>query len=70
MTEYRVFTIGRDAHFVSFRKFTCNNDTDAIVWAKHLIDLYPVELWNGDRFVIRLEPRPSLNPRGCREWTL
>ena len=56
MAEYRVFTIGRDGHFISFRKFCCVDDADALIWAKQLIDLYPVELWCGDRLVARLEP--------------
>ena len=38
MAEYRVFTVGRDAHFVSYRKFTCKDDHDAIIWAKQLMD--------------------------------
>jgi hypothetical protein len=63
MAEYRVFTIGRDAHFVSFRKFTCMDDADAIVWAKHLIDHYPVELWSGERLVIRLDHQPKSPPK-------
>jgi hypothetical protein len=56
MAEYRVFTIGRDGHFISFRKFSSMDDADAVVWAKQLIDLYPVELWCGDRLVTRLDP--------------
>jgi hypothetical protein len=54
--EYRVFTVDRDAHLVSYRKFTCKDDAEAIIWAKQLIDRFPVELWNDDRLVIRLEP--------------
>jgi hypothetical protein len=54
--EYRVFTVDRDAHLVSYRKFTCKDDAEAIIWAKQLIDRLPVELWNDDRLVIRLEP--------------
>jgi hypothetical protein len=54
--EYRVFTVGRDAHLVSYRKFTCKDDSEAIIWAKQLMDRFPVELWNDDRLVIRLEP--------------
>jgi len=56
MAEYRVFTVGRDAHFVSYRKFTCKDDHDAIIWAKQLMDRFSVELWCGDRLVMRLEP--------------
>jgi hypothetical protein len=55
MAQYRAFTIGDDGHFTSYRAFTCVNDAEAIVWAKQLIDGYPVELWSGDRFIIRLD---------------
>jgi hypothetical protein len=63
MGEYRVFTVDRDAHLVSYRKFTCKDDSEAIVWAKHLLDTSPVELWNGDRPVIRLEPASGAQTR-------
>jgi hypothetical protein len=67
MAEYRVFTIGRDAQFLSYRKFTCKDDADAIIWAKHLIDGYPVELWSGERLVTRLKPKPSMMPKARQE---
>jgi hypothetical protein len=62
MGEYCVFTVGREAHLVSYRKFTCRDDSEAIVWAKHLLDRFPVELWSGDRLVIRIEPTTSAMP--------
>ena len=54
MSEYRAYLIGHDGHFASSRSFVCGNDADATVWAKHLFDGHDVELWSGDRFVIRL----------------
>jgi hypothetical protein len=67
MAEYQVFTIGRDGHFISFRKFSCMDDADAVVWAKQLIDLYRVELWCGDRLVTRLDPEAgeAVGKRRC-----
>jgi hypothetical protein len=56
MTEYRACTIGEDGHFVASRVFRCDNDTDAIVWAKQLIDKRALELWSGERLVLRLAP--------------
>jgi hypothetical protein len=47
--------IGEDGHFVSYRAFGCGGDADAIVWAKQLVDVHDVELWNRDRFVIRID---------------
>ena len=54
MNEYRAYLIGTDGHFASSRSFACPNDADATIWAKQLIDGHDVELWSGDRFVIRL----------------
>jgi hypothetical protein len=56
MTEYRVYTVGTDGHFVNFRGFVCANDEDALVWARQGMDGAAVEVWSGDRFVTRLEP--------------
>jgi hypothetical protein len=33
---------------------------DAVAWAKQLIDLYAVELWCGDRRVMRLQPAAAI----------
>ena len=55
MNEYRAYTVGDDGHFAASRAFTCANDGDAIVWAKRLLDGRDVELWSGDRFVIKLD---------------
>lgn len=59
MTNYRLYTVGNDGHFVACREFACGNDEDAVVWAKQLVDEAPVELWNLARFVIRLQPVPA-----------
>ena len=57
MNEYRVYTMGHDGHIKSSRAFVCASDEDATVWAKQLIDGYDIELWSGERFVIRLARR-------------
>jgi hypothetical protein len=55
VSKYRAYVIGEDGHFVSCRTFACDNDADAMVWAKQLVDGHDVELWSGYRFVIRIE---------------
>src|SRR3954452_19794437 len=55
MIEYRAYSLGEDDHFISHRAFVCQTDVDAIVWAKQLQDGHPIELWSGERFVIRIE---------------
>jgi hypothetical protein len=54
MIEYRAYTVGDDGHFVGCRAFTSSNDADATVWAKQLIDGHDIELWSGERLVVRL----------------
>jgi hypothetical protein len=53
MAEYRAYVIGEDGHIRNFRAFVCDGDADATVWAKQLLDGHDIELWSGDRFVIR-----------------
>jgi hypothetical protein len=55
MAEYRAYAVGIDGHFVSFEALVCVDDVEAIDKAKCLIDGHNIELWSGDRFVIRLE---------------
>jgi hypothetical protein len=55
VSEYSAYLIGHDGHFGSSRSFVCGNDADATVWAQQLVDGHDVELWSGDRFVVRLK---------------
>ncbi|MGY4311090.1 hypothetical protein [Bradyrhizobium sp. JR3.5] len=55
VNEYRAYTVGPDGHITASRAFKCADDSEAVVWAKQLIDGYDIELWSGKRFVIRLE---------------
>jgi hypothetical protein len=57
VNEYRVFTMGYDGHIQASRAFVCDSDDDATLWAKQLVDGHDIELWSGERFVIRLDRR-------------
>jgi hypothetical protein len=59
VNEYRAYIVGNDGHFESFRAFVCNDDSDAVVWAKQLVDGHDVELWSGERFVVRLDHKKT-----------
>ena len=54
MNEYRAYTMGHDGHITASRAFVCEGDEDATVWARQLVDGHDIELWSGERFVIRL----------------
>jgi hypothetical protein len=55
MAEYRAYVVGHDGHFVSFEGFVCRDDKEAIARAKRLVDGHDVELWSGERFIVRLQ---------------
>ena len=54
MPDYRAFSVGDDGRFNGSRAFFCENDKDAIVWAKQIFSDQPVELRCGERVVKRL----------------
>jgi hypothetical protein len=56
MAEYRAYIVGHDGHFEIFETIVCPDDTEAINLATRLVDGHAVELWSGNRFVIRLAP--------------
>ena len=54
VAEYRAFSVGRDGHFFNCEPLICTDDAEAIVLASRLVGIHDVELWRGDRLVIRL----------------
>jgi hypothetical protein len=54
--EYRANTV-KDGHILGFDSLTCTDDAGAIEQAKRLVGSFGVELWSGDRIVIRLDPK-------------
>ena len=55
MNDYRAFTFGHDGHVTASRGFRCADDSEAIVWTKQLLDGHDIELWSGERLVVKLE---------------
>jgi hypothetical protein len=51
ITDYRVYSVGRDGHFVSVKEISCADDADAMLMAWCLLDPRPVEVWEHARFV-------------------
>ena len=45
MSEYRIYTIGRDGHFSNAENIECADDHEAIAKARRAIDGRDVELW-------------------------
>lgn len=59
VAEYRVCTVGADGHFTESREMICRDDGEAVARAKRMIDGHDIEVWNGNRFVIRLLHKPN-----------
>ena len=55
MPEYRAYKVGLDGHFFGFEPLVCANDAEATEKAKRLVDGHDVELWSGERFIVRLD---------------
>ena len=55
MAEYRAFTVGRDGHFIGFVPLICVNDAEATERARCLVGGHDIELWCGERLVIRIK---------------
>jgi hypothetical protein len=58
MPDYRVYQVGLDGHFIGFEPLVCVDDAEATAKARRLVDGHHVELWSGDRMVVRLSRTP------------
>jgi hypothetical protein len=58
MAEYRAYVIGSDDLIVSATALVCENDEEAIAEVRTFLMERTIEIWSGDRFVIRLSPEP------------
>jgi hypothetical protein len=59
MADYRAYTVGSDGHFIDHQGFACDSDADATERARQLVNGHDIELWSGERFIIRLKPKPE-----------
>jgi hypothetical protein len=59
MADYRAYTVGSDGHFIDYQGFACDNDAEATERARQLVNGHEIELWSGERFIIRLKPKPE-----------
>jgi hypothetical protein len=64
MEEYRIYLVGRDGHFVGYEPLVCGDDVEAIERVKRLVvNENDIELWCGERLVIRLSSRTPEPPQ-------
>jgi hypothetical protein len=63
MPEYRVYTIGHvDEQFIAVRSIECPDDDAVIRQAQQMLDDHSLEVWELERFVIRLEHQRPAEP--------
>ena len=54
MFAYRAYAVASDGRFMGFKQMICRDDSEAIASAKRLIGNLDIEVWEGDRFIMRL----------------
>jgi hypothetical protein len=54
MRRYRLYKVGRDGRFCGVEIIECRDDQEAIEQAKQAAKGRDVELWDRDRFIVRL----------------
>jgi len=55
MARYRVYAVQSDGNFDGYETLSCTDDDEAIGEAQRLANNSAIELWNGERFVARME---------------
>jgi len=53
--EYRAYIVGDDGHFIGFEP--CLDDGEAEAQARRLLPGHDIEIWSGERFVLKLEAK-------------
>jgi len=62
MLEYRAYFVGSDGHFVGFEPLVCRDDAEAEAKALRFPCGHDIELWSGERFVLKLEAKKAQRP--------
>jgi hypothetical protein len=63
MADYRAYLVGEDGHILDCKARRWMDDRQAVEWAKQLVDGRAIELWSGERFVAKFEPKPGVAGR-------
>ena len=62
MAEYIAYTVGPDGYQIALKSLYCADDVEAAQKARRLVDKQDIELWCGNRFVIKFERRGAVTP--------
>jgi hypothetical protein len=64
VTDYRACTIGPAGRIIEYEPLACSNDEEAVEKVMGLIGEHDIELWSGERLVVRLRSRAAPAVRG------
>jgi len=53
------YSVGPDGYQLALKSLHCANDIEAAERARRLVAGQDIELWCGDRFVIRFDRKPA-----------
>ncbi len=59
MAEYMAYSVGTDGYHIAFKALDCADDVEAAEKARRLVEDHDIELWCGDRFVMRFTQEPG-----------
>jgi hypothetical protein len=57
MSEYRIYVIGLEGHFIRAIQLDCPNDKAAMESAKQFINGHDLELWQGERQIAKFDAK-------------
>jgi len=64
VAEYMAYAVGPDGYQIALKSLQCVDDSEAAEKAGRLVAEQDIELWCGNRFVIRLDRKSAVTPRG------
>jgi hypothetical protein len=59
LAHYRAYYVGSSGNFIAYEALVCLDDDEAVAVAKQFVDDHDIDVWCGDRFVIRLLAKPK-----------
>jgi hypothetical protein len=59
MPEYIAYDVGLDGQLIAVKALSCADDVEAAEKMEDIVKGHDIELWCGDRFVIRFDQNPK-----------
>jgi len=64
MLQYRIYYVGSDGHFIKAENVSFESDAEAISEARRLAGDHPIEVWQLDRLVTKIDVSPGSSMPG------